>query len=308
VQVYRDWSEVPKRARAITIGVFDGVHQGHRTLLRQLLSAARERNLGALVVTFANHPQSVLNPPAPPLLTSPEERLQLLAEIGVPETLLLAFTPELAHQTAEQFCQELVDKLGCHLLIVGDDFALGYRREGTVPRLRELGRQLGFEVTTVPSFTLKGVRVSSSHIRQLLLQGQLVEAQELLGAPYLVAGKVTRGAGRGHHLGFPTINLQVPPEKLLPRHGVYAGRVRLLEGRWDAAVYIGKRPTFGETEPIVEAYLLDFRGEVRVGTQVTVELLAFIRPDQRFETAEALVAQMQEDVEKVRECLREQTS
>jgi FMN adenylyltransferase (EC 2.7.7.2)/riboflavin kinase (EC 2.7.1.26) len=160
VRVYRGLTEIPDFAphtshlalkqRAVTIGVFDGVHMGHRALIGRLISEARNRSLTATVITFANHPQSVLNPPSPPLLTTVEERLDLLAELGVNETVVLPFTIELSRLTAEQFCREiLVGKLACKLLVVGDDFALGYRREGTVAKLKELVAQLGFEVIVV---------------------------------------------------------------------------------------------------------------------------------------------------------------
>jgi len=331
VKVYRDLTEIlnfalhtphlaPKSQRAVTIGVFDGVHMGHRALIGQLLSEARNRSLTATVVTFANHPQSVLSPPSPPLLTTVEERLELLAELGVDETVVLPFTLELSRLTAEQFCREiLVSKLACKLLVVGDDFALGYRREGTVAKLKELGEQLGFEVIIVSPVTSGGTRVSSSEIRQLLLQGEVERACELLGKPYRIVGNVVKGVGRGRKLGFPTINLKVEPEKLLPRFGVYAGKVSVAQSEennfalrtphpaqnsWDAAVYVGQRPTFGETEPVVEAYLLDFNGIVPEGTKVALELIAFVRPDQKFDSADALIAQMSRDVQAVREKLK----
>jgi len=331
VRVYRGLTEIPvsalctphsapKLQRAVTIGVFDGVHMGHRTLIGQLISEARNRSLIATVITFANHPQSILSPPSPPFLTTVEERLELLAELGVDETVVLPFTREFSRLTAEQFCREiLVSKLACKLLVIGDDFALGYRREGTVAKLKELGEQLGFEVIVVSPVTSGGTRVSSSEIRQLLLQGDIERANELLGKPYRIVGNVVKGMGRGRKLGFPTINLKVEPEKLLPRFGVYAGRVSVAQSEetdsephtphsaqclWDAAAYIGQRPTFGETEPVVEAYLLDFNGFVPEGTKVALELVTFIRPDQKFDSADALIEQMNRDVQAVREKLK----
>jgi riboflavin kinase/FMN adenylyltransferase len=199
----------PKLQRAVTIGVFDGVHMGHRELIGRLISEAHNRSLTATVITFANHPQSVLNPPSPPLLTTVEERLELLAELGVDETVVLPFTIELSRLTAEQFCREiLVGKLACKLLVVGDDFALGYRREGTVARLKELGAQLGFEVIVVSSVTSEGIRVSSSEIRQLLLQGDVERANELLGKPYRIVGNVVKGAGSGAKTRLPDNQLE----------------------------------------------------------------------------------------------------
>lgn len=306
VKVYRDLTEIPIDRRAVTVGVFDGVHLGHRALLAHLVSIARSKGLSPTVVTFSNHPQSVLNPPAPQLLTTVEERIALLAETGVEETLVLPFTFELSRLTAEQFCRDvLVDKLMCKLLIVGDDFALGHRREGTVSRLAELGGKMGFEVIAISPVLSGSVRVSSSEIRNLVLRGEVERARELLGTFYRITGVVISGAGRGRKLGFPTINLKVAPEKLLPRYGVYAGRVRIGREAWDAAAYVGQRPTFGETEPVVEAYLLGFNGSIPQGTSVVLELVAFIRPDQRFESPESLIAQMSRDVQAVRDRMRE---
>lgn len=305
VKIYWDLTEIPHKQRAMTIGVFDGVHLGHRALINQLVSNARSKGLTATVLTFSNHPQSVLNPPAPKLLTTIEERLSLLAETGVDETLVLTFTHELSKLTAEKFCRDiLVDKLMCRLLIVGDDFALGYRREGTVSRLMELGKGMGFEVIAISPILRGNIRVSSSEIRDLLLQGEVERARELLGAFYRITGVVIGGAGRGRKLGFPTINLKIDSEKLLPRYGVYAGRVHIGQEIWDTAAYIGQRPTFGETEPVVEAYLLEFNGSIPQGTPVVLDLVAFIRPDQRFDSPDSLIAQMNKDVLAVRERMK----
>ncbi|MFA0749864.1 MAG: hypothetical protein SLRJCFUN_000267 [Candidatus Fervidibacter sp.] len=305
MKIYTDIASVPKAERGISIGVFDGVHRGHQALLRQLLAESRRNGWRAMVLTFSNHPQEVLNPPPPPLLTTVEERMQRLRELGMDEALVLSFTEELSHYSAERFCREvLVEALGCRLLVAGADFALGHRREGTISRLRELGRQLGFQVMVATTVCHEGQPISSSHIRQLLLSGQIERANELLGAPFRLTGTVVAGAGRGKALGFPTINLQIPPGKLLPCHGIYAGKVRLPEGVWDAAVYIGVRPSFNEATPVVEAHLLDFEGAISYGTPVTVELLAFVREDRRFERLDDLVEQMRADVRVVRERLR----
>jgi len=305
VKVYTDIASVPKAERGISIGVFDGVHRGHQALLRQLLAESRRHGWRALVLTFANHPQEILNPPPPPLLTTVEERVQRLSDLGMDEALVLPFTEALSRYSAERFCREvLVEALGCRLLVAGEDFALGHRREGTISRLRELGRQLGFQVVVAPTVCHEGQPISSSHIRQLLLSGQIERANELLGAPFRLTGIVVAGAGRGKALGFPTINLQMPADKLLPRHGIYAGKAHLPKGVWDAAVYIGVRPSFNEATPVVEAHLLDFQGVIPCGTPVAIDLLAFVREDRRFESIDALIEQMRADVTTVRERLR----
>ncbi len=297
VTVYFTLLKVPKVERAVSIGVFDGVHLGHRALLRSLVTVARQNGWRSLALTFANHPQSVLRPPAPPLLTTVDERLSLLSETGIDEILVLPFTEELSRYSPQRFCEEvLVNGLGCRALVVGHDFALGHRREGTVPRLRELGEQLGFRMEIVSAVTNAGELVSSSCIRNLLLDGKVERANELLGKPYRLRGVVVAGAGRGKALGFPTVNLQGGTEKLLPMHGVYAGWMHLPSGIWGAAAYIGVRPTFGETLPAVEAHLLDFEGKVSPGTPAALELVAFIRPDQSFDRVDDLVAQIRKDL------------
>lgn len=305
MKIYWDLTKVPKDRRAVTIGVFDGVHLGHRALLNQLITLAHSKGLKATVITFSNHPEEVLNPPAPLLLTTVEERLSLLMEMEVDETVVLTFTTELSRLTAEQFCRDiLIGKLMCELLVVGDDFALGHHREGTISRLMDLGKLMGFDVIAVPPILSGNVRVSSSEIRNLILRGEVEMAKELLGTFYRITGVVVTGAGRGRKLGFPTINLEVDPKKLLPRYGVYAGRIHMKQEIWDAAIYVGLRPTFGETKPVVEAYLLEFNGTVPQGTKVILELVAFIRPDQRFDSSESLVAQMSKDVLAVRERMK----
>jgi riboflavin kinase/FMN adenylyltransferase len=217
VKVYTDIASVPKAERGISIGVFDGVHRGHQALLRQLLAESHRHGWRALVLTFTNHPQEILNPPPPPLLTTVEERVQRLSELGMDEVLVLPFTEALSRYSAERFCREvLVEALGCRLLVAGEDFALGHRREGTISRLRELGRQLGFQVVVAPTVCHEGQPISSSHIRQLLLNGQIERANELLSAPFRLTGIVVAGAGRGKALGFPTINLQMPAASCFP--------------------------------------------------------------------------------------------
>ncbi|MCS7265805.1 MAG: bifunctional riboflavin kinase/FAD synthetase [Armatimonadetes bacterium] len=308
MQVYFDLDSVTRHERAITIGVFDGVHLGHRTLLNLMLSEARSRNLAATVFTFSNHPQSVLNPPPPPLLTTIDERIELLSELGIDETIVMTFTEELSQRTAEQFCWEILfGKLNCKLLVVGDDFALGYRRKGTVDRLTQIGKDMGFEVLAIPSVKSEGVRISSSEIRQMLLEGKVEKANELLGKPYRIKGFVQRGKGLGRQIGFPTINLKVSQEKLLPRFGVYAGKVFMAGTVWEAAAYIGQRPTFSGIEVTIEAHLLGFNGSVAQGTVVNLELLAFVRPDRKFETVESLVAQMNLDIQAVKSQLKMMT-
>lgn len=265
---------------------------------------ARQKGWGKLVFTFLNHPREILRPPAPPLLTTLEEKLRLLGEAGIPEVVAVPFTEELAHYRAEKFCQEvLVGDLGCRCLVVGPDFALGHRREGTVSRLQTIGAKWGFSIEVVDTVTNDDLPVSSSLIRRLLLKGQVRRANQLLGAPYRVQGKVRRGSGRGKKLGFPTINLTVPPEKLLPKEGVYAGWVKIPSGTFGAALYFGTRPTFHETEPVAEAYLLDFDEAIPEGTPATFLLLDFLRPDRHFERPDELVLQMHQDVEAVRKIL-----
>jgi riboflavin kinase/FMN adenylyltransferase len=293
----------------VTIGAYDGVHLGHRALLRDLCDRAAADGLSSVVVTFDRHPAYVVRPEsAPRQLTSLEQKLELLADCGVDRTVVVAFDDERANETAEDFVKEvLVDQLSARLVVVGEDFHFGHGRKGNVALLRELGERWGFEVVGV-GLTDDGTEpVSSTRIRALLAAGDVEEAARLLGRPHEVRGPVVRGDGRGGpELGFPTANLEIPDDIALPADGVYAGHFRRADGSLHrAAIKVGRRPTFyepGNAPVLVEAYLLQFDGDL-YGEPSRVSFAHRLRDEQRFESVEDLIAQMHQDVAQAEEML-----
>jgi riboflavin kinase/FMN adenylyltransferase len=288
---------------AVTIGAYDGVHLGHRALLRDLSARAKAAGLSTVVVTFDRHPAAVVRPEsAPKQLTGLEQKLELLADCGIDRTVVIPFDLARAEESAEDFVTEvLVDQLSARLVVVGEDFHFGHDRRGNVDLLRRMGADAGFDVVGV-GLTGDGQKaVSSTRIRALLAEGDVEGAARLLGRPHEVRGAVVRGDGRGGpELGFPTANLAVADDIALPADGIYAGHFRRADGgRHQAAISVGRRPTFyepGTAEVLVEAYLLHFEGDL-YGEQAGVSFAHRLRAEQRFESVEALVAQMQADVE-----------
>src|SRR3984957_20614832 len=286
---------------AVTIGAYDGVHLGHRALLRDLSARARARGLSTVVVTFDRHPAGGVRPEAAPLqLTAPEQTLELLAACGIDRTVVIPFDLARAEETAEDFGkQELVDGLGTRLVVVGEDFHFGHGRRGNVALLTELGRKYGFDVVGA-TLTGDGTEpVSSTRIRTLVAEGDVVGAAALLGRPHEVRGEVVRGDGRGGpELGFPTANLSIADDIALPADGIYAGHFTRADGTvHDAAVSVGRRPTFYEpgTAPVlVEAYLLNFEGDL-YGEHSRVSFVDRLRGDRKFDSVDALIAQMHQD-------------
>src|SRR5271166_5164467 len=281
----------PAQGSAVTIGAYDGVHLGHRALLAELSAQARRRGLASAVVTFDGHPATVVRPDsAPPQLTDLAQKLELLASCGVDRTVVVPFDRDRADETAEDFVAEmLVGALGARLVVVGGDFHFGHGRKGNVALLRELGAAEGFEVDGV-----------------VLTGGDVAAAAALLGRPHQVRGVVAHGDGRGAaQLGIPTANVTVPPEIALPGLGIYAGRFRRPDGaEHPAAISVGRRPTFYDDNPapLVEAYLLDFDGDL-YGEGAQVSFVARLREERRFDSVEALVAQIHRDVDDARAVL-----
>jgi riboflavin kinase/FMN adenylyltransferase len=293
------------------VGVFDGVHLGHVNILATALERAA-RAPGAsrgrcVVVSFDPHPDLVLSRPfrAPAPLTPLPERRARIAALGIRELEVIPFTRELAALEPGAFVERyLVRSHHLHTLVVGEGFALGRGRSGDVERLRWIGKRGGFEVVAVPLLELEGGPVSSTRIRVLLEEGRVAEAARLLGRHYDLAGLVVSGEGVGRTLGYPTANLRLHEEKLVPRDGVYAAWARI-EARGDrlrAAVSIGVRPTFDGQVRALEAHLLDWAGDLR-GRDLEVELVDWVRPQERFETHAVLAAAMERDVAEVRKRL-----
>ncbi len=293
---------------ALTIGVFDGVHRGHQMLVRRMMAEASQRGLTGGVLTFHPSPVTVLRPDIPFVyLDSLERRVQHLSDLGVAFVSVVEFTRELSQVTCEDFVQMLVEEVRMRLLVVGEDFAMGKGREGTVPRLTELGAELGFEVIGVPLLTGGGNSasstlptsqvVSSTRIRRALAAGDMEEVAELLTRPFSLSGPVLHGEERGRTIGFPTANLGVSVNRALPPNGIYITRAILEDGRtYAAATNVGTNPTFHDgDERHVEAYLLDFEGDL-YDQWVTLEFLHRLRNELKFESVEALVAEIERDV------------
>ena len=286
----------PGRSAAVAIGVFDGVHRGHRYLIDHLVERARNEGLAPLVVTFHPHPRSVLRPETPlTYLCSLEERVELLRALGVDDVAVLAFTSELAQLSARDFAALAVEELHMKLLGVGSDFALGRGREGTTDVLAGIGGEMGFVVDVVPLLAASGEKVGSTAVRQALARGDMETAASLLGRPFALRGPVIKGAERGKGLGFPTANMAFGRDRALPAFGVYVTRAYLREGVFPAVTNIGLRPTFDEDKPTVETFILDFQGEV-YGQELRIELVHRLRGEVRFPTPEALRDQIEKDV------------
>jgi riboflavin kinase/FMN adenylyltransferase len=282
VNVAREPAGLPSAPRAVAVGTFDGVHRGHL----RVIDAARRAGLRTSVVTFDPHPRAVLGGRVE-LLATLERRLELLEAAGVEDVLVLRFDDELAALSAEEFAEQMLRGIGARTVAAGETFRFGRGREGDL----DLLARLGLDVRRVPLVE----NVSSSRVRELLHAGELERAATLLGRPPEVEGIVVRGDGRGRELGFPTANLEVPAELLVPPAGVYAGSVR---GRL-AAVSIGTNPHFGGVERRVEAHLLDFDGDL-YGQRLLVEVWSTIREQRRFDSLEGLVAAIGDDVEQTR--------
>ncbi len=289
------------RASVVTIGFFDGVHRGHRAVFARIAQAAAERGARSVAVTFDRHPREVLTPGTEPrLLTTIERRAELIAESGVDELVVLEFTPEFSGWSPESFVDRvLVEGVSASHVGVGGNFTFGHRARGNIALLRALGPARGFTVEEVPLLRIDGRVVSSSSIREALLEGDLRWPATALGRPHAVDGVVVSGAGRGHGLGYPTANLRAFPRLLLPKAGIYAGRARTPLGTHVAAISVGTNPTFG-TEPLhIEAFLLDFDGDL-VGADVSIEFVERLRDEERFATPGDLVRAMDDDVSRTR--------
>jgi riboflavin kinase/FMN adenylyltransferase len=288
------------RPLVLAIGFFDGVHRGHREILRALLRLRRPGERAG-VLTFSNHPASFLRPGSePPLITTLEERVTLLGQSGIDDLYLLPFDAAIASVSAQDFVRGiLVESLRVRALAVGENFRFGNGRAGDAVLARSILEPQGAVVTAVPPLMDGGERVSSTRIRAALARGDVATADALLGAPYTLRGTVVLGEGRGHALGFPTANLALPREKTLPMDGVYAA-VGRHDGRdYHGLVSIGDKPTFGGRDKVVEAWLRDFRSTI-YGEELALRGFRFVREQRVFPSADELLRQMEEDATHVR--------
>ncbi|HLJ67984.1 MAG TPA: bifunctional riboflavin kinase/FAD synthetase [Chloroflexota bacterium] len=301
-RVLTDLAELQRGApTVVTIGAFDGVHRGHQYLMRRVIDRARHTHQDSLIVTFAPRPTVVLRPGSVEL-TGAAEKTRLIAALGPDLIVLLPFTAELAHVPADRFLDDILEHVNVQEIWVGADFAFGHNRAGNVDFLIGASQEAGFDVHVVARQTLAGARLSSTEIRRLVERGDVDEAAALLGHYFRLAGTVVTGFGRGSELGFPTANVEPEPSQMLPGTGIYAAYVSLDGERLPAAVSVGYNPTFGGERVVVEGYILDWRGDLR-GKAVTVDFVSRIREERRFDGVEALVAQMRQDVDAVRQLL-----
>jgi riboflavin kinase/FMN adenylyltransferase len=300
------------RGSVVTIGAFDGVHLGHRAVLTLVRELADARGLDAALVTFDRHPAQVVRPEsAPKLLTTVDQKLELLESTQLLDVVcVLTFDETRSQESAEDFVREvLVGLLHARLVVVGADFHFGHRRRGNVALLEEMGKDLGFEVLglglVAPEEEPQHEPYSSTRIRGLLATGDVAGAARLLGRPHEVRGVVAHGDARGRELGYPTANVMVPPERCLPADGIYAGWFRGDDGvDRPAAISLGRRPTFYEhaDHSLLEAHLLDFDGDL-YGQEASVRFAERLRGEERFDSVDALVAQIGRDVDAVRKAL-----
>lgn len=298
----RGLESYPPDARpcALALGVFDGVHVGHRAILAAAVARARDASLVAVACTFDPHPLEVLQPRRAPLtLTTLDERLELFAESALDGAVVLAFTPALARVEPEAFVKDvLIDRLRAREVIVGFNHRFGRRARGDARLLGELGARFGFRAHLVPPLTVDGVTVSSTEVRSALQRGEVGRAARLLGRPYTLSGTVVEGAGRGRTLGFPTANLRVDRSTLVAP-GVYACRATVRDGEHPAVVNVGVRPTFGGEDLAVEAHLLDFKDNL-YGARLRLAFVARLREERRFPSIDALATQIRADAEAAR--------
>jgi len=293
----------------VTIGVFDGVHRGHRQLIAGMVEAAHSTHNVAIVLTFDPHPATTLGYEPPPLLTTVEQRAKLLAVLGLDILLVLPFTPAIARTPATGFIETLMRDLHLTKLWGGPDFAIGYRREGDTSFLQRLGAERGFTVRIVEPLVWEGALVSSSRVRTALQAGDISQATGCLGRPYRLAGLVVHGRGLGRSIGVPTANLSLPPERLVPAGGVYACLAHTEHlGTHPAVTNVGVRPTFGGTSGgqmlVVEAHLLDFDADI-YDQVLALDFVARLRGERAFPTVNMLVAQIHNDITQARIILGE---
>jgi len=294
----------PLQGAVLAIGNFDGVHRGHRAVIGAALKRARKLKRPVAALTFTPHPRTFLRPQDPLFqLSSERNKLRLLAATGLDGAVIMAFDAQLAATSAADFIEQiLVGKFGIGGAAIGFDFHFGHNRGGSPAYLAEQGKRLGFAVDIAPPLEDEGRPVSSGAVRIALSQGKVVEAAELLGAPWFASGEVIPGAKRGRELGFPTANIKLDDSCAL-KHGIYAVRVGIGDTRYDGVANFGRRPTFDNGAPLLEVFLFDFDGDL-YGQTLDVALVGWIRPEQKFESAETLKRQMAADVAQARDALK----
>jgi riboflavin kinase / FMN adenylyltransferase len=294
---------VPEKDSVITIGVFDGVHLGHKQLISELTRQAIEKKTLAGVVTFRQHPEGVITAGKKlPFLTDMATRVSLLKDAGVDYVVPLTFSKDLALLEARSFVELLQKYLKMRGLIIGPDFALGKDRAGDLGLLKNLGKEMGFSVTMVPPLQINGEVVSSTAIRQALADGDMGKYKIMTGRSFQLHGKVVTGQGRGGGLGFPTANLDVSKGQAIPPDGVYCGLAHINGQTYDTMTNVGTNPTFGENERTVESFLLDYDGDL-YGHKLSVDFISRLRDEKKFSNINELKKQVAEDIKHGKEIL-----
>ena len=294
----------PGPPSVVTVGVFDGVHIGHQTIMRIVRAAADERKSRAVAVTFDRMPEEVVSPKSvTPYITTLDQKLELIAAQGMDLAVVLPVEERILGMSAEQFVRNvLCRKLQTQQLVVGTNFVFGKGRSGNTELLRQMGQQCGFEVVGMSPIKLDGSLVSSTVIRRLISAGNIERANEMLGRAFALRGEVVHGEGIGTQLGFPTANIRVPDRQILPGNGVYATTVHLDAGKWIGAMNIGMRPTVGGRTTLVEVYIVGFSGNI-YGRELRVEFHRRLREETRFADTDALKQQIRTDVQRIVEML-----
>jgi len=313
MQIYTDLSALQlSRPTVLTIGNFDGIHRGHQALLRELQRFASQQDMTSAILTFDPHPLAVLRPTQPlQLLTTPMERLYLASALGIEMGIIHPFTSTVAAQEPAEFMGNLVRMFNVQALVVGPDFALGRNRSGNLDVLRALGQELGYTIRIMEPVDWENQPVRSSAIRNLLNQGDVTGAANLLGRPYTASGLVVHGDHLGRQIGIPTANLQIPTNKLWPADGIYATRSYIHQrpgvNLFNSATSLGIRPTVGGTEHRFETHLLDFPepggSDDLYAQMVTVEFIAYLRGEEKFNSLDDLVTQIHADIAQTRALL-----
>jgi riboflavin kinase/FMN adenylyltransferase len=288
----------------LTVGVFDGVHRGHQQIIKKLTAGAHQVNAPAVVLTFWPHPATVLGNSEVKCLTMPDERAELLLDMGVDVVITQTFDRSMANTSAQDFAGRLKQHLGLMQMFMGYDFALGKGREGNAARLTEIGRQLGYGVEVIPAVSDESGVISSTEIRKLVGVGDVEEAARLLGHPYSLHGPVIHGDGRGRAIGIPTANIDYSKDKVIPSKGIYACWVHIGEEKFRTMTNIGTNPTFtpDKQTPNVEAYILDFERDL-YDQDIKVEFVKRLRNEVKFPSVDALLEQIRLDVQQGRELL-----
>ena len=304
MRIFRTLESIPasKRGRAVAVGNFDGLHRGHRRIIRRLAREAAASGLPAALLTFAPHPEKILGPDEIRMIQTLDQRLRAIRRLGVETVVVLPFTRTLARMSAEAFASKiLAGTLSARIVVVGEDFRFGAGRRGDAAFLEKSGGRLGFRTIVVPRLMDGSEPVSSSRVRAALTAGNVAEAARLLGRPYEIEGKVIAGAGRGRRLGFPTANLETPNEILPP--GVFATRLFRKNRTWRAVTNVGRRPTFGTSDPVVETHVLDASPRL-YGSYVRLTFIGRLRNERVFRGPKALADGIRTDIAAARRLFR----